>query len=47
MDVVEIFVWVVMFLLIYGSLMVASYWVDWVLKKLGKKGIWPEGYFKW
>lgn len=47
MDVVEIFVGLVMFLLIYGSLMVVSYWIDWGLKKMGKKGIWPEGYFKW
>ena len=47
MDVVNLFVWIAVFLMIYGGLMAASYVIDRVLRKLGMKGIWPEGYFKW
>ena len=47
MDVVDIFIWIAVFLMIYGPLMFLSYLIDKALRKLGKKGIYPEGYFKW
>lgn len=47
MSLVEAFVWVSMFVGIYGGMVAVSFVVDRVLRKLGKKGIWPEGYFKW
>lgn len=47
MSLVEIFVWMTMFIGIYGGLLGCSFVVDRVLRKCGKKGIWPEGYFKW
>lgn len=47
MSLVEAFVWVFMFVGIYGGMVAVSFVADRVLRKLGKKGIWPEGYFKW
>ena len=47
MDAANLFVWIAVFLMIYGSLLAVSYVIDKALRKLGKKGIWPEGYFKW
>ena len=46
MSLVEAFVWMFMFVGIYGGMVAVSFVVDRGLRKLGKKGIWPEGYFK-
>lgn len=47
MSLVEAFVWVSMFMGIYGGMLAVGFVVDRVLRKFFKKGIWPEGYFKW
>lgn len=47
MDVVEAFLFLAMFIGIYGSFMLCGFVVDKLLRRLFNKGIFPEGYFKW
>lgn len=47
MDVVEAFVFVALFVGLYGGMMLIGYVIDKVLRRLFNKGIFPEGYFKW
>lgn len=47
MDVVEAFAFVALFFGIYGAMLLIGYVIDTVLRRVFKKGIFPEGYFKW
>ena len=46
MNIVEAFVFLTMFIGIYGGLMLCAFVVDKLLRRFFNKGIFPEGYFK-
>ena len=47
MNIVEAFVFLTMFIGIYGGFMLCAFVVDKLLRRFFNKGIFPEGYFKW
>ena len=47
MDIVEAFVYLWVFVCMYGGFLAVSYVVDKLLRRFFKRGIWPEDYFKW
>ncbi len=46
MNLVEAFVFLFMFICMYGGFMLCAFVVDKLLRRFFNKGIFPEGYFK-
>lgn len=47
MNIVEAFAFLALFVGLYGGMMLIGFVVDKLLRRVFKRGIFPEGYFKW
>lgn len=47
MNIVEAFVFLTVFIMLYGSVMVIAWVFDKLLRYTCNKGIFPKDYFKW
>jgi len=46
MDIIEVFVFMTIFIVLYGSLMLLAWAFDKILRYTCNKGIFPKDYFK-